>query len=103
MTEDPKLFSSMDDVHPEGNVGFGDGARAPIVGCGTVNAPSLPSLKNVLLVKCLEVSLLSVSQIVDEHDFVTFDKQRCVVLDGKWKSVMRGKRTRDQCYCVVAK
>ena len=26
-----------------------------------------------------------------------------MVLDGKGKSVMRGKRTRDQCYCVVAK
>ncbi|XP_004309938.1 PREDICTED: uncharacterized protein LOC101308341 [Fragaria vesca subsp. vesca] len=103
MTGDPKWFLSMDDVHPEGNVGFGDGARAPIVGSGTVNAPSLPCLKNVLLVKGLEVSLLSVSQIVDEHDSVTFDKQRCVVLDGNGKSIMRGKRTRDQCYCVVAK
>nr|XP_011459745.1 PREDICTED: uncharacterized protein LOC105350074 [Fragaria vesca subsp. vesca] len=103
MTRDPKWFSSMDDVHPEGNVGFGDGAWAPIMGSGTVNALGLPCLKNVLLVKGLEVSLLSVSQIVDEHDSVTFDKQRCVVLDGKGKSVMRGRRTRDQCYCVVAK
>nr|XP_011465752.1 PREDICTED: uncharacterized protein LOC105351877 [Fragaria vesca subsp. vesca] len=100
MIGDPKWFTSMDDTHLEGNVGFGDGAKAPIIGCGTVNAPGLPSLKDVLLVKGLEVSLLSVSQIVDEHESVTFDRSRCVVLDGKGKNIMRGERTRSMLlYC----
>ena len=102
MTGDRKWFSSMDETYPSGSVVFGDGAKTEIIGKGTVSTPGLPCLKNVLLVRGLEVSLLSVSQIVDEHDSVTFDKSRCLILDGKGRSIMRGDRTRDQCYCISA-
>ncbi|XP_004296132.1 PREDICTED: uncharacterized protein LOC101295214 [Fragaria vesca subsp. vesca] len=102
MTGDRKWFSSMDKTYPSGSVVFGDGAKTEIIGKGTVSTPGLPCLKNVLLVRGLEVSLLSVSQIVDEHNFVTFDKSRCLILDGKGRSIMRGDRTRDQCYCISA-
>ena len=102
MTGDRKWFSSMDETYPSGSVVFGDGAKTKIIGKGTVSTPGLPCLKNVLLVRGLEVSLLSVSQIVDEHDSVTFDKSRCLILDGKGRSIMRGDRTRDQCYCISA-
>ena len=102
MTGDPKWFVSRDNDYPVGSVKFGDGAKCAIIGKGTVRAPGIPELKNVLLVEGLEVSLLSVSQIVDENDCVMFDRIKCLVLDGRGRSVMKGQRTKDECYCVMA-
>ena len=92
----------MLDEHPVGYVTFGDGSQAKIIGCGRVNTPGLPNLKCVYLVEGLEVSLISVSQLVDEFDGVLFSRTMFIVYDGMGKSVMGGTRSKDNCYCVSA-
>ncbi|XP_024164226.1 uncharacterized protein LOC112171246 [Rosa chinensis] len=102
MTGDKNWFSSFYDEVISGSVTFGDGKKAKVVGKGIVTAPSIPNLKNVLYVEGLQANLISVSQLSDDFEEVRFNKLRCLVLDGKGKSVMGGLRSKDHCYCVNA-
>ncbi|PRQ45332.1 putative RNA-directed DNA polymerase [Rosa chinensis] len=102
MTGDKNWFSSFYDEAISGSVTFGDGKKAKVVGKGIVTAPGIPNLKNVLYVEGLQANLISVSQLSDDFEEVRFNKLRCLVLDGKGKSVMGGLRSKDHCYCVNA-
>ncbi|XP_024164336.1 uncharacterized protein LOC112171370 [Rosa chinensis] len=102
MTGDKNWFSSFYDEVINGSVTFGDGKKAKVMGKGIVTAPGIPNLKNVLYVEGLQANLISVSQLSDDFEEVRFNKLRCLVLDGKGKSVMGGLRSKDHCYCVNA-
>ena len=92
MTGDKAWFTSFYDEYPVGNVTFGDGQKCPVIGCGIVKTPGIPCLDRVLLVKGLHVSLISVSQTVDDHDEVRFNRSKCIVLNNKGKGVLGAVR-----------
>lgn len=57
-------------------------------------------MENVLLVENLQANLISVSQLCDEVGEVRFTKTQCVVNNKEGVSVMVGKRSNDNCYCL---
>ena len=52
----------------------------------------------MLLVKGLTANLISISQLCDQGFNVQFTKEECVVKNGENKEVMRGSRSKDNCY-----
>jgi hypothetical protein len=101
--------------HTTSYVTFGDGAKGKIKGVGKLDSSGVPELNNVLLVKELTSNLISISQLCDQGFNVQFTKEECVVMNGENKEVMRGARSKDNCYlwepevsnyssmCVLAK
>ncbi|VFQ86435.1 unnamed protein product [Cuscuta campestris] len=62
-----------------GNVIFGDNSKGKIIGIGSVGKSENSSIDNVLLVKGLKHNLLSISQLCDKGNRVTFDSKSCTV------------------------
>ena len=60
---------------------FWDGAKESVVGSGSLNVPSLPKLRDVLLIDGLKANLISISQLCDQDLFVRFINDICIVLD----------------------
>ena len=77
---------------------FGDGARGRIIGTGTLAFLGLYRLKEVLLVKGLNVNLISISQLCNDNLFVRFTKDKCMVFDQNQEQIMEGRRSFDNCY-----
>lgn len=101
MTGDKSWFSSFTATN-SGTVTFGDGKKAKILGRGTVSAPGMPNLENVMLVEDLKANLISISQLCDDIGNVWFDKKQCNVKDLQGKGVLTGQRSKDNCYCIYA-
>jgi len=57
----------------------------------------------VLLVKGLTDNLISISQLCDQGFDVQFTKEGCVVMNGCNQEVMRGARSKDNCYLWESK
>ena len=60
--------------------------------------PGVPNLNEVLLVKGLTANLISISQLCDLGFKVNFTKSECLVTNEKQTVVMRGVRSKDNCY-----
>jgi len=58
----------------------------------------LPKLENILLVKGLVSNLISISQLCDQELEVNFNKTKCLVTNQKGEVLMRGIRTKNNCY-----
>lgn len=86
-----------------GHATFGDGAKGEIKGVGRLACTGLPSLDNVLLVKCLTANLISISQLRDEGLKVIFTKSECLVTNEKNKVLMKGVGSKDNCYLWSSK
>ena len=56
----------------------------------------------MLLVKGLTANLISISQLCDLGQQVKFTKPECLISDEKGKVLMRGTRSRDNCYLWVS-
>ncbi|XP_045792093.1 uncharacterized protein LOC123886861 [Trifolium pratense] len=82
-------------------VTFGGGAKGEIVGIGKLINKDLPKLDNVLLVKGLTANLISISQLCDQGMKVNFTQFECLVTDDRGDLVMRGSRSKDNCYLWV--
>ncbi|MCI17065.1 gag-pol polyprotein, partial [Trifolium medium] len=82
-------------------VTFGDGAKGEIVGIGNLINSDLPKLDNVLLVKGLIANLISISQLCDQGMKVNFTKTECLVTDDKGDLLMKGVRSKDNCYLWI--
>jgi hypothetical protein len=89
--------------HATRYVTFGDGAKGEIKGVGKLDCPGVPKLSNVLLVKGLAANLISISQLYDQGFNVQFTKEVCVVMNGCNQEVMRGARSKDNCYLWESK
>ncbi|MCH82370.1 gag-pol polyprotein, partial [Trifolium medium] len=87
--------------YPTSYVTFGDGAKSEIKGIGELINDDLPKLDDVLLVKELTANLISISQLCDQGLSVNFTKTRCVVMNAKEEVLMKGIRTKDNCYLWV--
>jgi len=62
----------------------------------------MPRLDNVLLVKGLIVNLISLSQLCDQGLTVNFDKPECQITDKEGEVLMKGTRSKDNCYLWVS-
>jgi hypothetical protein len=82
-------------------VTFGDGAKGEILGIGNLINNDLPNLENVLMVKGLTANLISISQLCDQGLKVNFTKLECLVSDEKGEVLMKGTRSKDNCYLWV--
>ncbi|CAJ2641400.1 unnamed protein product [Trifolium pratense] len=82
-------------------VTFGDGAKGEIKGIGRLIDHGLPKLENVLLVKGLTANLISISQLCDQGMKVNFTKNECLVSNNEGDILMRGVRSKDNCYLWI--
>ncbi|WJX25000.1 hypothetical protein P8452_14078 [Trifolium repens] len=82
-------------------VTFGDGAKGEILGIGKLINNDLPNLENVLLVKGFIANLISISQLCDQGLKVNFTKSKCLVRNDEGEVLMRGTRSKDNCYLWV--
>ena len=62
-----------------GSVTFGDNSRARAVGIGSVGFVGTTQVEQVLLVDGLKHNLLSISQLCDEGNIVTFEHDKCII------------------------
>ncbi|GAU21703.1 hypothetical protein TSUD_242750, partial [Trifolium subterraneum] len=88
--------------YPTSYVIFGDGAKGEIIGVGKLINKSLPKLDNVLLVKGLSANLISISQLCDQGLKVNFTKAECLVTSENDELLMKGVRSKDNCYLWVS-
>ena len=98
MTRNKDWFISFNDEVTTEKVTFGDGKKAKILARGSVCAPGIPELKNVLYVDDLTANLISVSQLTNDYEDVWFTKHCCLVFDNAGSKLMQGKRAVDNCY-----
>jgi hypothetical protein len=82
-------------------VTFGDGAKGKIKGIGRLHNSGLPKLDDVLLVKGLKANLISISQLCDQGLKVDFTKNECLVTTDKGELLMKGERSKDNCYLWI--
>jgi len=94
----------LEDVRPyvTSYVTFGDGAKGKIIGIGNLIKHGLPRLDDVLLVRGLTANLISISQLCDLGLRVNFTKPKCQISDEKGEVLMRGTRSKDNCYMWVS-
>lgn len=100
MSGDKSVFTKLEQ-YDGGLVRFGDGNTSKVVGKGTIHAPGISSLENVLFVEGLKANLLSISQMCDSDYEVHFSKNDCYILDNKGKNIMHGTRTSDNGYGIT--
>ncbi|KAL6340381.1 hypothetical protein AAG906_006034 [Vitis piasezkii] len=102
MTGNKYLFTSFTEFDG-GNVIFGDGHVARVKNKGTICAPNIPNLEEVLYVEGLKANLISISQMCENEFNVQFSQNLCKVFDLNDAYVMIGLRTCDNCYVVSQK
>ena len=100
MTGDKTQFKTLKEKVGD-YVTFGDGSHAHVLGKGTIEIPGLPLLKDVLYIKGLKASLLSITQICDEDFLVQFSKKGCIIINEERIQVLEGNKTTNNCYGVV--
>src|SRR3954468_9997438 len=88
--------------HSTSYVTFGDGAKGEIKGVGKLDCSGVPNLEGVLLVKGLTANLISISQLCDQGYQVNFTKDECVVTNEEKEVVMRGVRSKNNCFLWVS-
>jgi hypothetical protein len=84
--------------HTISHVTFGDGAKGEIKGTCKLDCLGVPKLDKVLLVKGLTANLISISQLCDQGLNVNFTKTECLIFDKNSEVIMKGIRTKDNCY-----
>ncbi|XP_058217431.1 uncharacterized protein LOC131328508 [Rhododendron vialii] len=99
MTGNRSFFAKLEKYNG-GFVTFGDGNTGKIIGQGTINAPGIPPLDNVLYVEGLKANLLSIGQFCDNMHEVNFSKNNCSIVDALGLCVVKSVRSSDNCYCV---
>ena len=67
---------------------------------GTICAPGIPNLEEVLYVEGLKANLINIIQICDKKFNVQFSQNLFKVFDLNGNCVMIGLRTLDNCYVV---
>ncbi|XP_050895145.1 uncharacterized protein LOC127101741 [Lathyrus oleraceus] len=75
--------------------------KGGIKGIGKLMCTGLPRLVDVLLVKGLTANLISINQLCDQGLKVNYIKSECLVTNKKSEVLMRGVRSKDNCYLRV--
>lgn len=82
MTDDKTLFSSIF-LKKQGFVSYGDNYKGKNLDFGIVSKSPSPTIEEVLLVKGLKHTLLSISQLCDKGNNITFDSYCYMVIKSK--------------------
>ena len=92
MTGDLTKLTSLK-LKVEEHVTYGDNNRGRILGRGTIGAGSSTTIENVLYVKGLRHSLLSISQLCDKGYKLNFKSNGCTIShESSGKVLFTGKR-----------
>jgi len=93
-------ISYIENVRPweKGYVTFGDGGKGKIRGIGNLISNGLPKVENVFLVEGLFTNLISITQLCDQGMEANFDRFGCKITDQEGDVLMRGIRTKNNCY-----
>ena len=78
MSGEEQLFNNVTKQDLD-SVTFGDNSRARAVGIGSVGFVGTMQVEQVLLVDGLKHNLLSISQLCDEGNIVTFEYDKCII------------------------
>ena len=99
MTGDKEQFHKLD-AKDGGHVTFGDNTKGKIIGIGEIGNPQSLSIRHVLFVNGLKHNFLSISQLCDMVNKVTFYPKNCFVssLDED-KVIFSGERV-DNVYVI---
>ena len=113
MSGEEQLFNNVT-KQDLGSVTFGDNSRARAVGIGSVGFAGTTQVEKVLLIDGLKHNLLSISQLCDEGNIVTFEYDKCIIRSPESKAtrfvahrrkniyVLQLKELVDQDVCLVA-
>lgn len=77
---------------------FGNKNKAMICGKGSISAPRILELKNVLFVDVLKENLISISQICDEICLTKFNHKECTMYDSTKMVIVKRIKLKDKCY-----
>lgn len=83
------------------HVTFGNGTEGRILGIGNLINDELPKLDNVLWVRGLTSNLISIRQLCEQGMDVNFNKLECLETIEKGEVLMRGIKTKENCYLWV--
>ena len=99
MTRDKEKFNKLNAKDGE-HITFKDNAKGKIIGIGEINNPQSLSIHHVLFVDGLKYNFLSISQLCDMENKVTFYPKNCFIssLDED-KVIFSGKRL-DNVYVI---
>ncbi|CAM8969277.1 unnamed protein product [Rhodiola kirilowii] len=100
MTGNSEYLSHIRPVEQMRFVTFADGRKSRVISCGTLKVPDLPALEDTLLVDGLTMNLISISQLCDNGQYVSFSRDSCLVLNEHGDSVMKGRRRANDCYTI---
>ena len=84
MSEEEQLFNNVT-KQELGSVTFGDNSRVRAVSIGSVGFAGTTQVEQVLLIDGLKHNLLSISQLCDEGNIVTFEHDKCIIKSPKTK------------------
>ncbi|KAI5409934.1 hypothetical protein KIW84_055406 [Lathyrus oleraceus] len=84
--------------HTISHVTFGDGEKGEIKVTGKLDCLGVPKLNKVLLVEGLTANLISINQLCDQGLNVNFTKTECLIFYKNSEVIMKGIRTKDNCY-----
>ena len=113
MSGEEQLFNNVT-KQDLGSVTFGDNSKARAVGISSVGFAGTTQVEQVLLVDGLKHNLLSISQLCDERNIVTFEHDKCIIRSPESKVtrfvaqrrknmyVLQLKELADQDVCLVA-
>ena len=113
MSGEEQLFNNVT-KQDLGSVTFGDNSKARAVGIGSVDFAGTTQVEQVLLIDGLKHNLLSISQLCDEGNIVTFEHDKCIIRSPESKAtrfvaqrrknmyVLQLKELADQDVCLVA-
>ena len=89
--------------HLESFVTFGDGTRRRIKGIGELINQDSSYLIDMLLVEGLNTNLVSISQFCDQSLTVNFNKAECIVTKKDHEMMMKGSKSKYNCYLWIHK
>ena len=86
-----------------GLVTFGDNFKARVVSIGSVGFVGTTQVEQVLLVDGLKHNLLSISQLCDEGNIVTFEHDKCIIKSPESKEIRFVTQRRKNMYVLQLK
>ena len=113
MSGEEQLFNNVT-KQDLSSVTFGDNSRARAVGISSVGFAGTTQVEQILLIDGLKHNLLSISQLCDEENIVTFEHDKCIIKSPETKEtrfvtqhhknmyVLQLKELADQDVCLVA-
>ena len=99
MSGEEQLFNNVT-KQDLGAVTFGDNFRARAVGIGSVGFVGTTQVEKVLLVDGLKHNLLSISQLCDEGNIITFEHDKCIIRSSESKATRFVAQRRKNMYVL---